>query len=129
MSDTRATVDMAIQTNATWSDAFQFGDPCDTTVTNPNAWTLTGQNFRLDVKYARGDVTSLLTLTSDDAQIIVADVVQRVIYFSVPETVVTAALTPGDYVYELMMYDGSDPPIRVPLMGGDLEVDKGIAGG
>ena len=123
MPVTRALVDIEIENNSTWIDAFQFGVVGDT------SWSLTGQNFRLDVKGNRDQVSALLSITSGAGTIVVDDVIQRVIHFNVPETAIAAALPPGEYVYELMMYDNSSPAIRVPLMGGTLRVKQGITGG
>ena len=123
MPVTRALVDIEIENNSTWIDAFQFGVVGDT------SWSLTGQNFRLDVKGNRDQVSALLSITSGAGTIVVDDVIQRAIHFNVPETAIAAALPPGEYVYELMMYDNSSPAIRVPLMGGTLRVKQGITGG
>lgn len=123
MAITRATVNLVIENNATWLDAFQFGTVGDTT------WSFVGQNFRLDVKGNKDQTAALLSLTSAAGTIVVDDVVQRVLHLNVPETSITAALHPGEYIYELVMFDNSVPAVRVPLMGGKLIVEQGIAGG
>ena len=123
MALTRARVDIAIENNATWMDAFQFGTIGDT------SWNFSGQNFRLDVKGNVDQSAALLSLTSGAGTIVVDDVTQRILHLNVPETAVSAALQPGEYIYELVMYDGSTPAVRVPLMGGQLLVLQGIAGG
>lgn len=97
---TSARVDIAIQDNATWNDAFQFGTVGDTT------WSFTGQVFRLDIKASRDDAAALLSLTSGGGQIVVDDVVQRVLHMNVPESALTV-LPAAEYVYELMMLDAS----------------------
>ena len=123
MGVTRATVDIVIENNATWLDAFIFGTAGDTT------WSFTGQSFRLDVKGNKDETAALLSLTSGAGTIVVDDVVQRILHLNVPEATLSTALTPGEYVYELMMIDTSTPPVRVPLMGGKLIVVQGITGG
>lgn len=120
---TSACVDIAIQDNATWEDAFQFGTVGDTT------WSFTGQTFRLDIKASRDDASPLLSLTSGSGAIVVDDVVQRVLHMNVPEATITPTLPVATYQYELMMIDGSTPAIRVPLMHGELTVTHGVAGG
>lgn len=123
MSVTRARVDIAIENNATWLDAFLFGTQGDT------SWSFVGQNFRLDVKGNKDQSAALLSLTTGAGTIIVDDVIARILHLNVPETAIVAALEPGEYIYELVMYDNSSPAVRVPLMGGQLVVLQGIVGG
>lgn len=123
MVDTCARVDLLIFDNVTFEDAFQYGVTGDTT------WSFTGQNFRMDIKGSEEDTTFLLSLTSGAGEIVVDDAVTRVLHFNVPEATISAALTPGEYVYDLVMYDGSTPAVRVGLMRGTLCVVHGITGG
>lgn len=116
-SVTSARVDLSINNNGTWMDAFQFGTPGDTT------WTLDGQTFELDVQLTTYSI-SLLLLSTANGRIVVDDTVQRVIHFLVAPADIQAALEPGWYVYDLVMVDGSD--VRVPLMHGDLQVTQGV---
>ena len=117
---TAALVNVVVANNATWSDAWQFGKVGDT------SWDLTGQNFKLEVKASRDDVTPLATYTSGAGEIIVDDVTQRVIHMNVPDTTIQSDLPVADYVYDLIMYDGSTPPLRVQLMTGCLSVKQGV---
>jgi hypothetical protein len=117
-SVTAAHVNLRIANNGTWMDAFQFGYPDDTT------WTLTGQTFELDVQLNRFDLTPLLHISTTDNTIIIDDVLQRVIHFNVTPAVIQTSLSPGIYVYDLVMIDGSNQ--RVPLMYGTLEVVQGV---
>jgi hypothetical protein len=119
-SVTSARVDLRIDDNSTWQDAFQFGEPDDTT------WTLTGQSFELDVQLNPYDTVPLLHLATVGGRIVVDDVVQRVIHFNVAPTDIQAASRPGTYVYDLVMLDNSTPPVRVALMHGQLFVNRGI---
>jgi len=123
--------------NETFQDAFQL-DPPDTDcgcagatgaagATGP-AWIL-GPNLRLDIKRNRNDTTALLSLTSAGSQIIIDDPVNRIFHMNVPETAVTAVLVPGEYVYDLVQYDNSTPPIRTVLMGGTFVLRHGVSGG
>lgn len=123
MVDTCARVDLLIFDNVTFEDAFQFGTTGDT------SWSFTGQNFRMDIKGSPDDAAALLSITSGAGEIVVDDAVQRILHFNVPEATLTAALTPGDYVYDLIMYDGSTPAVRVGLMRGSICVAHGISGG
>lgn len=105
-------------------DAFQIGTPGDLT------WSFTGQNFRVDVKADRLSSIPLLTLSTPLGTIVVDDPIQRVLHFNVSEQILAAAnLVPGEYWYDLVMYDASSPSVRVPLMGGKLKVKLGITGG
>ncbi len=121
---TMARVNMTIANNGTWMDAFQIGTPGDLT------WSFTGQNFRVDVKADRLSSIPLLTLSTPLGTIVVDDPIQRVLHFNVSEQILAAAnLVPGEYWYDLVMYDASSPSVRVPLMGGKLKVKLGITGG
>src|SRR5258708_16750274 len=113
-SVTSAHVDLRIDNNGTWQDAFQFSTPDDT------SWTLSGQSFELDVQRSAYDLVPLLHMDSAGGQIVTDDVVQRVIHFNVAPTVIQSSLTPGSYVYDLVMLNSSTPPVRVLLMHGQL---------
>lgn len=117
-SSTSARVDIAIDNNGTWSDAFQFGETDDTT------WTLAGCAFELDVQRNAYDTAPLLHMTTGNGRIIVDDEIQRVIHFQVDPADIQAALTPGSYAYDLVMIDAQS--VRVPLMHGVLEVGQGV---
>jgi hypothetical protein len=120
-SVTSAHVDLAIDNNGTWSDAFQFGDDDDRT------WTLNGQSFALDVQLNYFDAVPKLSITSGAGEIVIADPIQRVVYFNVPPASIQASLKPGMYVYDLIMIDGATS-VRVPLMHGTVEVTQGVTG-
>lgn len=120
-----AHVDLVVPNNATFADAIQF-DPPVAGVTGP-AWSLTGQSFRLDVK-PNHEEDALVSFTSAAGRIVVDDVTQRIIHFNVPDSVIQAALIPGEYIYDFIMFDGSVPPIRVQLMHGAFIVTDGITG-
>lgn len=142
---TSAHVDIATANNETWVDAFQFDPPCGpygyfnagggycyATGTSGNTfpfWNFSGQNFRLDIKGNRGQTGPLLSVTSAAGEIIVDDYGNRILHFNVPETVLQAALVPGDYIYDFIMFDGSTPPIRIALMHGKFVLADGITGG
>jgi len=96
-SVTSAQVNLKISNNGTWQDAFQFGDPDDLT------WTLAGQMFELDVQRNPYDAEPLLALSSSENEIVIADVIQRVIYMNVDASVIQESLSPGTYVYDLVM--------------------------
>lgn len=121
-----ARVDLVAAINATFNDALQF-DPPVPGVTGP-AWSFTGQNFRLDVT-PNHETAPLLSITSAAGQIVVDDVTLRILHFNVPESVIAGALIPGDYLYDFIMFDGSVPPVRVPIAHGRFIVTDGITGG
>ena len=120
---TKARVDIAIDNNSTWEDAFLFGTVGDL------SWNFNGQSFRADIKGNKDQTSVLLTVSSVAGTIVVDDPIQRILHFWVPEAAISAALQPGEYIYELMMFDGSVPSVRVPLMGGKLIVLQGVTGG
>lgn len=120
MAQTAAAVDIFAPNNGTLMDAFQFGTAGDT------SWSLAGQSFIMEVKASRDDPTGLATFTSAGGSIVVDDVVQRVLHLNVPKSVILASLPVGLYVYDLIMFDASVPPIRVPLMQGKFTVTQGV---
>ena len=119
-SQTSAEVNLAVDNNGTWSDAFQFGDPDDL------SWTLNGQTFELDVQRNRYDTVPMLSLSTGNGMIQTDSTIQRVIHFDVPASILQAALQPGVYLYDLVMVDGSSPPTRVPLMHGTVTITQGV---
>ena len=121
-----ANVKIVTAKNATFNEAYQF-DPPVTGVTPP-AWTLY-PHFRMDVKGYYGQAAALLSFTSVAGQIVIDDAVNRIIHFNVPETVITPALVPGRYFYDLIMFDDSSPALRIPLMHGEFIVTDGVTGG
>lgn len=120
MAQTASVVNITTGDNQTLADAFQFGTVGDT------SWSFTGQSFKMDIKASRDDTTPLLELTSAGGTIGIDDVVQRVLHLNVPDTTIQADLPCGEYVYDLIMFDGSVPPLRVPLMQGKLFVKRGV---
>lgn len=123
---TAAHIDFVVQTNQTFEDAIQFGTAGDT------SWSLSGQNFRMDLKPNKfiNPQVPLLSITSGAGQIVVLDPIQRIVQFNVPETVFSAAgVIPGNYDYDFIMYDTSVPAVRVPLMHGKFKMRQGVSGG
>ncbi len=119
-----ANVDLVVPNNATFGDSIQF-DPPVAGVTGPE-WTLTGQKFMMDVEANHEQNTPLLSITSDDGEIVVDDVTERIIHFNVPYDTISAALVPGTYIYDLVMYDTASPPVRTVLMHGRFIVTDGV---
>lgn len=120
MGQTAACVNISASNNATMQDAFQFDDATDT------SWSFSSQNFIMEIKASRDDDTPLLTLTSGAGEIVVDDAATRVLHLNVPMSPLQAALPVGEYVYDLIMVDGSVPPIRVQLMYGALCITQGV---
>ena len=82
-SVTSARVDLRIDDNATWMDAFQFGNPTDGDETGRST-----DRVRDGCPLNRYDAVPLLSLTTDNSRIIIDDSVQRVIHFNVtPEDI------------------------------------------
>ena len=122
---TAARVDILTATNVTFADAFQFGTPGDT------SWSFTGQSFRMDLKSNKfGPNAALLSITSGAGQIVVSDPVNRILYFDVPEATFSAAdVIPGEYDYDFIMLDASNPAVRIALMYGKFKMVQGVTGG
>lgn len=116
---TASIVDIVAANTVTLQEAFQFGLSTDT-------WTFTGQNFKMEVKASRADAVALVTWSTGAGSIVVDDAINRILHLNVSETALQAALPVGEYVYDLVMYDGSSPSIRVLLMQGKLFVTQGV---
>lgn len=116
---TSARVDIEVASNQTWNDAFQFGVAGDT------SWSFTGMVFHLDIKADKNDAVALLSLTTANGRIVVDDLVNRILNFNVNSTDLLA-LPIGEYQYDLCMLDASAPPVRVPLMHGEVKVKQGV---
>lgn len=117
-SVTSAPVELQIDNNGTWEDAFQFGEPDDMT------WDLLGQTFEMDVQRNPYDAVPLLSLSTGNGRIITDSAILRVIHFKVDADDIQSSLKPGTYVYDLVMiYEGD---IRVPLMHGAVQVVQGV---
>jgi len=144
---TSARVDIATSNNVTWEDAFQF-DPTGPTASAPNfwppgstgpAWTLTGQNHLITIKGNRLQPAPLLVIDSGKTGqnlIITDDPNSRILHTSVPDFVLNGVsgatgatgpgLIPGCYVYDWIMYDASNPSIKVALMHGKFVYEDGV---
>ncbi len=121
MARTVAKLDLEIQDNATWQDAFQLGTDGDT------SWDLVGEHFVMDVKGARDEPDPLMTLSTDNGRIVIDDTTLRVIHFNVVDVDIQADIPASEeYVYDLVMYNNASPPRRVALMGGKVRVCKGV---
>lgn len=119
---TASIVDIITANTETFQDAFQFGLATDT-------WTLVGQKFRMEVKASRDDAAALAAFTSDAGTIVVDDTINRTIHMNVPDTTIQTELQVGEYVYDLVMYDTSSPPVRTILMQGKLFIRQGVTEG
>jgi energy-converting hydrogenase Eha subunit C len=129
-----AFIDFVVGTNETFSDALIFDPPewgwgCTgaTGCTGPAPWTL-APNWEMSIKGNRQQTSALITLTTGAGQIIVQDPVNRIISFNVPDTVLNAALVPGNYVFDLVMSDNSTPPIRTQMAHGGFRFSLGVTG-
>jgi hypothetical protein len=119
-SSTSAHLDWKFANNGTWMDAVRFGAPAG------YEWNFEGQTFEMDVQLNRYDLVPLLQMSTANGRIVIDDVYQRVIHFNVAPDDIQANLKPGTYVYDMVMVDGSNPAMRVPLLHGVLEVKQGV---
>lgn len=120
---TRAETNMEILNNATWQDAFRFGEDDDT------SWSFTNKTFTCLVKadVDDADADAMIELTSVASEIVVDDVVTRTLHFNVTSAALKAAMKPATYVYDLVMIDDAVPPVRTVLMGGTVKVVQGVS--
>lgn len=115
-------VDIEIDNNLWWTDAFQFGDPLDQT------WNFNGCSFYLNVQKRDTDPVPLLALTSGAATIVVQDPNLRVLALLVPDLIIRNTLPTGHYVYDLIMVLNATGQTD-GLMYGQLEVKQGVTVG
>lgn len=115
---TSAPVNISVSNNESFNEAFQFDDP---TVT---LWDFAAKTFRMDLK---GNFEQTVPLLSITTEIVVVDVVTRVLKITVPEATLTAVLVPGQYVYDLIMTDADT--VRTQLMHGYFNFAIGVTGG
>ena len=121
MAQTAACVNIYIQDNATFQDAWQFNPPTGGTL------DFTGNTFEMGVKASRDDTATLVTFLSSSGQIVVrSNTAPAVLNMNVPDTIVQTDLPAAEYDYDLIMLDGSSPAIRTPLMYGKLFVKHGV---
>ncbi len=145
---TAARVDIVTSDNVTWEDAFQFDPPAMTGCPPPPywpcgatgpTWTFAGQNFLMEIKGNRGQTMPTLSLDSGptgSTLFVVDDSVNRILHANVPQAVLIGqtgatgatgiGLLPGEYPYNFIMYDGSNPSVRVMLMQGQFIVQHGV---
>ena len=116
---TASQVDIVAVNTVTLQEAFQFGLSTDT-------WTFTGQNFKMEVKASASDAAALTTFSTGAGTIVVDDAINRILHLNVPEATLLASLPVGQYVYDLVMYDGGSPAVRVLLLQGNLYVVQGV---
>ena len=138
---TAAIVDIITANNATWQDAFQFDPPVSTGPFGgptppyyPNGataptWGFTGVSFRMDIKTNINASGPALTLQSSAGQFVIDDYTNRILHANVPESLFQAVMTPGTYIYDFIMCDGSTPTVRTMLMQGKFILQEGITGG
>jgi hypothetical protein len=119
-SVTSAHQDWEVDNNGTWMDAVQFGTP------EGYEWNFEGQTFEMDVQRNRYDTVPLLQMSTTNGRIVIDDIYQRVLHFNVAPDDLQTSLKPGTYVYDLVMVDGSNPALRVPLLHGTVEVTQGV---
>lgn len=119
MARTAACVDIWVANNGTFSDAFRFGIEGDT------SWSFNNKTFEMEVKASRDDVAALAEYTSGDNEIVVDDLVERVLHFNVTPISIQTDLPPGQYVYDLLMTD-TVTGVITPLMQGTLYIKQGV---
>jgi hypothetical protein len=113
-------VEIVIQSNVYWDDAFQFGLASDQT------WNFVGMSFLLDLKLHRSDTTPVLSLSSAAGTIVVSDPINRILNMFVSDHALRAALTPNtSYEYDLIMVNNVTGQ-RDCLMYGTVKFDYGV---
>lgn len=115
---TSSNVDISVSNNESFNEAFQFD------VETNLLWDFADKTFRLDIKGNFEQTSPLVSITS---QIVVVDIVKRIIKITVPEATLQAGLVPGTYVYDLIMTDVD--AVRTQLMHGFFNYAIGVTGG
>ncbi len=113
-------VEIVIQSNVFWDDAFQFGLADDQT------WNFVGMSFLLDLKVHRSDTNPVLSLNSSGGTILVQDPINRILSMYVSDLVLRAALAPDTtYEYDLIMVNNATGQ-RDALMYGTVKFVYGV---
>ena len=121
MAQTAACVDIYINDNATFQDAWQYNPPAGATL------DFTGNSFEMSVKASSDDVAPLVTFTSAGGQIVLRSATNpAVLNMNVVDTVIQTSLPAAEYAYDLIMLDTSVPPIRTLLQQGHIFVKHGV---
>jgi hypothetical protein len=115
-------VDIEIDNNVWWDDAFQFGQLDDQT------WNFTGMNFYLNVQVHDTDTVPLLALSSLSNTILVEDPINRILQMNVADGAIRTALPVGKYVYDLIMVNSTTGQTD-GLMYGTIDVKQGVTVG
>lgn len=127
--ETSAHVDLVTSNNVTFIDAFQFDPPPGITgVTGGTGpyWTMDNKKFRLDIQ-GNEDQGVLLSLLSDNGEIVVDSTTLRIVHMNVPKATLNAVLVPGDYEYNFRMYDDTvSPTVEWQLMHGTFTLEDGV---
>lgn len=113
---TSAFVDISVSKNEDLNEAFQFDDPTVTT------WDLNGKTFTMSIKGAPWQ-TALITLSGADFT--VADPVLRLLRVYKTQALLAAALSVGEYVYDLLMTETGSGVIT-QLMHGKFNYAEGV---
>jgi hypothetical protein len=113
-------VEIVVQNNTYWTDAFQFGLADDQT------WNFNGMSFLLDLKLHRSDTTAVLSTSSAAGTIVVQDPINRILSMYVSDHAIRAALQPDTkYEFDLIMVNNTTGQ-RDALMYGTVKVDYGV---
>src|SRR4029077_15517278 len=116
-SQTSATAHLAGNNNSSGRDAFHVSKAADPT------WNLVGCTVEMDVQRNSYDAVPLLSMSTTNGRIVIADPVLRVIYFNVSPDDIQANLKPGKYLYDLVLIEPTD--VRTLLMHGTVTVQQG----
>lgn len=103
---------LVIDQGATLRDSFIYKD------SHSVAIDLTGYSARSQIRTSHSALTPILSISTQNSTIIITPLT-GVITFAVPATT-TAALTPGNYVWDLEIVDGAGVVTR--LVGGTCTI-------
>lgn len=91
-----------------------------------NAINLTGYKARMHVRYARsGEADLVVQLTDTNSRATILSAADGQIQLTI-DSETTAALTAGNYYYDLEIYNGDNPPLVERLLEGRFLVDPEV---
>jgi hypothetical protein len=115
-------VNISVPNNVWFKNAFRFGVASDT------SWSFTGKMFLCDLKadptQTNADL-ALSSLASPEPTLVVLDAIQRILAFSVKDTLIRNRLQVQPYFYDLIMVDTTTFE-RDALMQGMITFTQGV---
>ena len=114
--------DFICEQGATFKHTITYTDSSDTAI------DLTGYSVRMDVRFAKSkNADAVIQLTAANSRATVLNATQGKIQLLINATD-TAALTPGEYFYDLEIENSTTPPVVERVLEGLFTVDGEVTG-